>query len=406
MQALHFGTRWNILQLSPLRAAYFLGDLVGNGLGYLPAVFDRFPRLTILPFNSFADRCADPVGLGDNLADSVLDLVPFRGANFLRLFDTIALVLALVLPDRGANVRSRLPWLTLLPFDSFANGVADPISLGDVLANLVLNLAAVLLGWHWAVLGALDLHLLGDINAHLASRHALLPVHQAAAGLGHFVAGWLLLADLLQAVLGSPVALLDLGGPADLLVLLGLVPLQASLPLLGDGLALLAQLLLAHNLPAALAARHPDIVADFGGSFADSLGDIRAHLLRNGVALLWMAYALLLGLVNGLSDGFARFISALLIPNSVADFLGLVHVLALILALVLPDRVAHIGSRLPRLALLTLDGLADWLADGDAALVGATVEAADSIVGAVRTVVLSRTPADRLGVLGRAPVPG
>jgi len=265
---------WNFLQLSPLRAAYFLGDLVGNGLGYLPAVFDRFPWLTILPFNSFADRCADPVSLGDNLADSVLNLIPFRGADFLRLLNTIAFVLALVLPDGGADIRSGLPWLTLLPFDSFANGVADPIGLGDVLANLVLNLAAVLLGWHWAVLGALDLHLLGDINAHLASRHTLLPVHQAAAGLGHFMAGWLFLADLLQAVLGSPVALLDLGGPADLLVLLGLVPLQASLPLLGDGLALLAQLLLAHNLPATFASGHPDIMADFGGSFANSLSDV------------------------------------------------------------------------------------------------------------------------------------
>jgi len=362
--------------------------------------------LTILPLNSFADRCADPVSLGDNLADSVLNLVPFRGADFLRLLDTVALVLAIIFPDGGANIRSRLPWLTLLPFDSFANGVADPISLGDILANLLLHLAAVLLGRHWAMLGALDLHLLGDINAHLTSRHALLPVHQAAAGLGHFVAGWLLLADLLHAVLGSPVALLDLGGPADLLVLLALVPLKASLPLLGDGLTLLAQLLLAHNLTAALAARHPDIVADFGGSFANSLGDILAHLLRNGVALLWMADTFLLGLVNSLSDRFARFVSALLIPNSVTDFLSLVHVLALILALVLPDRVAHIGSRLPRLALLPLNGLADWLADGDAALVGAAVEAADSVVGAVGTVVLSRTPANRLGVLGRAPVPG
>jgi len=119
-----------------------------------------------------------------------------------------------------------------------------------------------------------------------------------------------------------------------------------------------------------------------------------------------MTDALLFGLVNDLSDGFARFISALLIPNSVTDFLGLVHVLALILALVLPDRVAHIGSRLPRLALFPLDGLADRLADGDAALVGAAVETADSIVRAVRTVVLSWTPADRLGLLGRAPVPG
>merc|ERR1719308_248192 len=125
------------LQLSPLRAAYFLGDLVGNGLGYLPAVFDRFPRLTILPLNSFADRCADPVSLRDNLAGSVLDLVPFRGADFLRLLNTIALVLALVFPDRGANIRSGLPWLTLLSFDSFAHRVADPISLGDILANLV-----------------------------------------------------------------------------------------------------------------------------------------------------------------------------------------------------------------------------------------------------------------------------
>merc|ERR1711942_251521 len=167
MQALHSGTGWNILQLSPLRAAYFLGDLVGNGLGYLPAVFDRFPRLTILPLNSFADRCADPVSLRDNLADSVLDLIPFRCADFLRLLDTVALVLALVLPDRGANIRSRLPWLTLLPFNGFANGVADPVSLDYVLTNLSLHLAAVLLGWHWAVLGTLDLNLLGDIIAHL-----------------------------------------------------------------------------------------------------------------------------------------------------------------------------------------------------------------------------------------------
>merc|ERR1712112_221891 len=99
-----------------------------------------------------------------------------------------------------------------------------------------------------------------------------------------------------------------------------------------------------------------------------------------------MADAFLLDLVDGLSDGSARFVSALLIPISVADFLSLVHILTFILALVLPDRVAHIRSRLPSLALLPLDGLADRLADGDAALVGAAIEAADSVVGAVRAV--------------------
>jgi len=54
--------------------------------------------LTILLFNSFAGRCADPVTLLYNFADGVLDLIPFRGANFFRLLNTIALVLALILP--------------------------------------------------------------------------------------------------------------------------------------------------------------------------------------------------------------------------------------------------------------------------------------------------------------------
>jgi len=98
MQILHVGTSWEFHQLSPLWAAYFLGDLIGNSLGYLPAILDRLPWLTILLFNRFAGRCADPVTLLYNFADSVLDLIPFRGANFFRLLNIIALILALILP--------------------------------------------------------------------------------------------------------------------------------------------------------------------------------------------------------------------------------------------------------------------------------------------------------------------
>jgi len=95
--------------------------LVGNSLGYLPAIFYRFPGLTISFFNRFAYRFAHPIFLLDNFTDFIFDLT------------------------------------------------------------------AVLLRWHWAVLGALDGNLLGDVGAGLASGYALFPLHQAAAGSGHIV---------------------------------------------------------------------------------------------------------------------------------------------------------------------------------------------------------------------------
>jgi len=333
-------------------------------------VRSRLPWLTFLPFNSFANWVADPVGLGHILADSVFNLNPFRGTDFLELMHILALVLALILPHRMAHIWSGLPWLAFLPFNSTAHWTADPVSLGDILADFVFNLMAVLLRRHWAVLGALDWHLLCDINTHLTSRHTLFPVHQAAAGFDNIMTDRgdsFLLADLLLTILRSPKALLNLGRPADLLFLLGSLPLQASLPLLMDGLALFAPLLFAHNLTATFTSRHPDHMANIGGSvgrrFANSFSDILAHLFWNSVALFWVCDTLLLSLINHLSDRVARFVSAHLIPYSVANFLLLLNVLALFLALVLPDGVAHVRSRLPRFTFLTFDSIAHWVAN-------------------------------------------
>jgi len=326
--------------------------------------------LTFLPFNSTAHWVADPLSLGNILADSVLDLNPFRGTDFLLLLHIFALVLALILPHRMAHIWSRLPWLTFLPFNSTAYWVADPVSLGNILADFVFNLMAVLLRRHWAVLGALDWHLLCDINTHLTSRHTLFPVHQGAAGFDNIMTDRgdsFLLADLFQTILGSPVALLNFSRPADLLILLGSLPLQASLPLLMDGLALFAPLLLAHNLSATVTSRHPDHMANIGGSvgrsFANSFSDILAHLFRHSLAFLWVCDTLLLSLINHLSDGVARFVSAHLVPYSVANFLLLLNVLALFFALVLPNGVAHVRSRLPRFTFLPFDSIAHWVAN-------------------------------------------